>query len=67
MKRKVLAACFCISIFLLAGCEKTPEETIVREKNAGNVKNYKSGEESKNSLRERLAAPKNYKNLKTSL
>ena len=65
MKRKVLAACFCISIFLLAGCEKTPEETIVREKNAGNVKNYKSGEESKNSLRERLAAPKNYKNLKT--
>ena len=43
MKKKyLLAVCLCITF--LAGCEKTPDEVIVKEKGAGNISQYESGE-----------------------
>lgn len=62
MKRKLLAVLFCFSITSFMGCEKTPEETIVREKGAGSTKQYESGEDTNSPLGERLSVPEHYKN-----
>lgn len=59
----ILAAGLCVSI--LAGCQETPKESIVKQKGAANVKEYESAEQSDSLLRETLGAPKNYKNEKT--
>ena len=49
MKKKyLLAVCLCITF--LAGCEKTPDEVIVKEKGAGNISQYESGEKTKSPL-----------------
>lgn len=64
MKRRISAVmlCFGMGCTLLAGCEKTPEEAIVREKGADSMKRYESGADTKNLLAERLGAPEHYKN-----
>lgn len=64
MKKKTLTALLslCMSCTLLSGCEKTPDETIVREKGADSLKKYESGENTGNSLAESLGAPERYKN-----
>ena len=65
MRRKVLAVLVCVTIVAsgLTGCEKTPEEAIVREKGADSMKEYESAEEGeKGLLRETLGAPEHYKN-----
>lgn len=66
MKKKIislLAACLCVSI--LAGCQKTPEESIVRQKGAANIKEYESVETTKSTestIRETVGAPEHYAN-----
>lgn len=63
MKKKyitMIAACLCISI--LTGCEKTPEEAIVKEKGAESIKEYESTEETDSPLLETLTAPEHYTN-----
>lgn len=64
MRRKIITAflCFGMGCTVLSGCEKTPEEAIVREKGADSIRQYESGEEVKGSLRERLNVPEHYKN-----
>ena len=66
MKRRMLSILLCTSVIgtSLTGCEKTPEEAIVREKGADSVKEYESVEDTdvKGSLREMLGAPEHYKN-----
>lgn len=63
-KKKAMAAALGINlaVCVLAGCEKTPEESIVKEKGADSIRQYESTEETKGGLRERLNAPKHYKN-----
>lgn len=69
MKKRVFAALMCVSISCgcLAGCEKTPEEAIVREKSADSIKSYESAEAKKTdeTLRELLGAPEHYTNEKS--
>ncbi len=63
MKKKyisIIAAGLCISI--LAGCQETPKDTIVKQKGADTIKSYESAEDTKSPLRETLGAPKHYKN-----
>lgn len=64
MKKKIIAAylCFGMGCMLFSGCEKTPEETIVREKGADSIKQYESGDDTGNSLAESLGVPEHYKN-----
>lgn len=64
MKNKLFRAFLCIGMgcTMLTGCEKTPEEAIVKEKGAGSIRQYESGEEAKGRLREILKAPEHYKN-----
>ncbi len=59
----ILAAGLCASI--LAGCQETPKESIVKQKGAANVKEYESAEHTDSPLRETLGAPEHYKNEKT--
>ncbi len=60
MKKKyLLAVCLCITF--LAGCEKTPDEVIVKEKGAGNISQYESGEKTKSPLSEALGIPEHLK------
>ena len=63
-KKKAMAAALGINlaVCVLAGCEKTPEESIVKEKGADSIRQYESTEETKGGLWERLNAPKHYKN-----
>ena len=63
-KKTAMAAALGINlaVCVLAGCEKTPEESIVKEKGADSIRQYESTEETKGGLRERLNAPKHYKN-----
>lgn len=63
MKKRINAAflCLCMGCTLLSGCEKTPEEAIVREKGTDSLKKYESGENTENSLAESLGAPEHYK------
>lgn len=64
MKKRIIAAFLCLSMgcMILSGCEKTPEETIVREKGADSIKQYESEENRKGSLADALGAPEHYKN-----
>lgn len=61
MKKTVIFIC-CICTGVLAGCEKTPEELIVREKGAQSIREFESTEEIKSSLRESLNVPDQYSN-----
>lgn len=66
MKRQqiiIIVAGLCISI--LSGCQKTPEEAIVKEKGASSIKNYQSTEHTGISLRETLKVPEHYTNKAT--
>lgn len=67
MKRNVVSAiALCLCASLLAGCQETPEDSIVREKGAASIKSYESAEEGNQeegqSLRELVGAPEHYKN-----
>lgn len=66
MKRKIWVGLLCAGMLsgCLAGCEKTPEEAIVREKGADRIKEYEASTQDgvKGSLRETLSAPEHYKN-----
>lgn len=63
MKKKITAAFLCLGLgcTMLGGCEKTPEEAIVREKGEDSIRQYESAEEVKGRLRESLKAPGHYK------
>ncbi len=52
MKKKITAIVLCLGMgsTLLAGCEKTPKESIVREKGADSIDKYESGEDIKGAL-----------------
>lgn len=63
MKKKIvslLAAGLCISI--LAGCQETPKDNIVRQKGSASIKEYESTEGTEGTLREALGAPEHYTN-----
>ncbi len=78
MKKKYLMAALCLSAGILAGCQETPKESIVKEKGADSIKNYESmeneeedaetgenGEENskeEGALREIIGAPEHYAN-----
>lgn len=55
--RAALAVGLCMGI--LAGCQQTPENSIVKQKNADNIKKY---ETSKGSIQEMVQAPERYVN-----
>ncbi len=59
----ILAAGLCVSI--LAGCQETPKDSIVKQKGAANVKEYESAGHTDSLLREVLGAPVHYKNQET--
>ena len=48
----------CVS--MVAGCEKTPDDLIVKEKGAENIAAYESGEDTGDLLRETLGIPEHY-------
>lgn len=50
-----------LCITMMAGCEKTPDEVIVKEKGAANMEAYESGDETGELLRETLGVPEHYK------
>lgn len=50
-----------LCIMMMAGCEKTPDEVIVKEKGSGNIEAYESVDETGESLRETLGVPEHYK------
>lgn len=60
MKKKYMSVIVAgISISILAGCQNTPEKSIVKQKGADNIKEYESA---KNSIQEMVQAPETYKN-----
>ncbi len=67
MKKKTLTLIFTAGFcaFILAGCQETPKESIVKQKGAANIKEYESTEETGRSLREVLGAPEHYTNQET--
>lgn len=74
MRKRYTAAVMCLCAGILAGCQETPKESIVREKGAGSIEKYESmeaeGEDAaagengkkKGDLREILGAPEHYAN-----
>ena len=62
MKKTVLAV-LCICMVFCSGCEKTPENVIVREKGKESIQKYESEESAEGSLAKRLGAPEHYSNL----
>lgn len=62
--KRICAAFFavCLSAGLLAGCEKTPEQAIVKEKGAGAMKKYESQKDDGTPLKQKLKIPETYKN-----
>lgn len=55
--KAILAAGLCISI--LTGCQETPQNTIVKQKGADNIKEYESAE---GKIKDMVNAPKTYQN-----
>ena len=47
---------------MLAGCQETPKESIVKQKGAANIKEYESTEQTGSPLQEMLGAPEHYTN-----
>ena len=62
MKKKAVLLAFCLCVGGLAGCEKTPENVVVREKGAGSIREYESTEQTGSSFYESLGAPEHYTN-----
>ncbi len=62
MRRKAFFLIFCICSGMLAGCEKTPEDTIVKKKGAESIREYQSTEHMGSALYKNLGVPKRYKN-----
>ncbi len=60
----IFAVGLCIS--LLAGCQETPKNSIIKQKSSDNIKNYESNEENQGTqegkINEMVKAPKTYKN-----
>ena len=63
MRKKTVLAVMCVCAVLFSGCEKTPENVIVREKGKQSIQKYESGESAGGSLAEQLEAPQHYSNL----
>lgn len=63
MRKKTVLAAMCVCAVLFSGCEKTPENVIVREKGKQSIQKYESGESAGGSLAEQLEAPQHYSNL----
>lgn len=64
MKRKVILPLACVCAVLISGCEKTPEDVIVREKGTQSKKNYQSEVRIGGKLAEYLGAPEHYSSRK---
>ena len=61
-KKQMIMIVAGLSISILAGCQKTPEDAIVKEKGASSIKKYQSTETKETSLRETIKAPERYTN-----
>ena len=57
-KRMVLIFLGCM---LLGGCQKTPEDQVVREKGSASVENYEKAEDMEGTMAEQLSVPDVYK------
>ncbi len=67
MKKKITVVILLgLIVGLLCGCEKTPDKSIIREKNKDNISNYESVEDTGTSIGELINAPEHYKNEVTS-
>lgn len=64
-KKQMIMIAAGLSICILAGCQKTPEDAIVKEKGASSIKKYQSTETKETSLRETIKAPERYTNKAT--
>ena len=64
-KKQMIMIVAGLSISILAGCQKTPEDAIVKEKGASSIKKYQSTETKETSLRETIKAPERYTNKAT--
>ena len=62
MRKRAALLAFCILAGGLAGCEKTPEDVVVREKGIKSIREYESTESMGGSLYESLSVPKHYTN-----
>lgn len=62
MRKKQFLAALCACAVLCSGCEKTPENVIVREKGKQSIQKYESGELAKESLARQLGVPEHYSN-----
>lgn len=60
MRKKTVLTALCICALLCSGCEKTPENVIVREKGSGSIQKYESTEAREGSLAKQLGVPKHY-------
>ena len=56
-KRMVLLFLGCM---LLGGCQKTPEEQVVREKGSASVENYETAGDMEGTMAEQLSVPERY-------
>lgn len=56
-KRMVLIFLGCM---LLGGCQKTPEDQVVREKGSASVENYEKAEDMEGTMAEQLSVPERY-------
>ena len=62
MRKKEVLWAFGILAVVLTGCEKTPEDVVVREKGIKSIQEYESTESMGSSLYESLNVPKHYTN-----
>ncbi len=62
MRKRAALLAFCILAGGLAGCEKTPEDVVVREKGIKSIREYESTESMGGSLYESLSVLKHYTN-----
>lgn len=52
-----------VMMVALSGCEKTPEEAIITEKNKDNMSNYETSKDTGTPIRETINAPEHYTNV----